>query len=370
MDNITPPADPNAPQGGQPPQGAGNMPDPNNPNAGQADPAQAPGGADSGSLQMPPDLGNQAGQDPNAMPPASPDPNAAPPQDQGEVEDVLAGAENNPPQTPMEGQPEAGGLPNIGTPDQGGQMPQDAGQSPTDPGMMPPQDMGGQVDQSVTPQGQPDFSGSAGDGGAMPPADPNAMPPQPPQPNMQPPKQGSKFLPVLLIILIIVVLGGVSIAYFMNIISLPFLDNLLGRNQETTTDQTTDQTADQTVNQFPEDQQRKNDLAQIKSALEEYFTETQAYPISKTASKISESTSVAYKALVPKYLEEMPTDPASPTKYYGYKSADGTSFELTAVLDNTSDSEGTPRGSYTFYILTNNSATTTEDQTTTDTTNQ
>ena len=52
----------------------------------------------------------------------------------------------------------------------------------------------------------------------------------------------------------------------------------------------------------------------------------------------------------------MPTDPASPSKYYGYESADGTSFELSAVLDNPDDTEGIIRGNITFYILTNVSA--------------
>lgn len=362
MDNISAPQGGQAPQDGQP-QGAGNMPDPSSSAAGQSMPGQ-PSTGDNSSLQMPPDMGGSADQGANSpQPPANPDPN----QGQGQVEDVLEGTEGGA-SSSMGTQPDAsGGLPNMGSaPDQAGEMPQDQPQAPNDGSMMPPGgEAGGQPE--VTPQGQPDFAGSAGDGGMMPP-DPNAVPgPQVPSGNAPQPKSGSKLLPIILIILVIVVLAGASIAYFMNMISLPFLDNLLGRNQQTTDQNASNQT-DQTTNQFPEDQQRKNDLAQIKSALEEYFTDTQKYPISKEVSKISEATSVVYKALVPKYLEEMPADPAAPTKYYGYKSADGTSFELTAVLDNTGDSEGIKRGNYTFYVLTNNS--TVDNQNTSDTTNQ
>lgn len=99
------------------------------------------------------------------------------------------------------------------------------------------------------------------------------------------------------------------------------------------------------------DATRKTDLINLKTALNQYYNVKQAYPVSISVSKTSDTDS-ALKVLVPDYIPSLPIDPLSPTYYYGYKSADGTSFELTAVLEDESDSAGAVVGNYFLYIVT------------------
>jgi len=359
QDQSNPPAG-GQPQGGDQPSGdqsqqgggprptsqgedvAGGSPDQDNlPAGGPPSDIGQDQGAD--SLKMPPDAGGVEGenlppeQSPGPTPPgeAPPGPQeAGPPGGEGPVEDVFEGAESPgqdqgaipPPEpgAPPEGPGDMSEVPPGETPAQDAGVPQEG----LPPGEMP--------QGEVAPQSQPDFT--QGPEGAAPG-------------QVQPPKPGgSKVLPILLIILILII-GGVALAYFMNWISLPFLDNLLGREQPTEEIAPLEEEAE--VSPYPEDDQRKNDLAQIKSALEKYFEDNQKYPVARKLENSSESTSVVYKALVPNYLETMPTDPLSPSKYYGYQSADGTSFELSAVLDNPDDAEGVKRGDLNLYILTN-----------------
>jgi hypothetical protein len=343
MDNIQ------APQGGQPPQGPpGGSTDQDNPPVG-GQPANPDASQDQSQMPGPPSAGGEIPPPTEGGPPQ--DQGAAPPTDnQGQVEDVLEGTEGAAASPQGEGQASAapppgqstepyGPAPGIDneTPPAGTSPPEAMAEQPPSP-----PDMAG--DQNVTPQSQPDFTG--GEGG-MPPA-PGQGPPGPQKAG------GSKWLSIVLVIVIILALGGLTIAYLKDYISLPFLDKLLGREQptqETTTAETqTQETA------FPEDQQRKNDLAQIKGALEKYFEGNQKYPIAAKIEKISDAKSTAYQALVPDYIETMPNDPASPTKFYGYQSVDGTSFELSAVLDNTEDTEGIQKGDLYLYLLTNKSS--------------
>lgn len=102
------------------------------------------------------------------------------------------------------------------------------------------------------------------------------------------------------------------------------------------------------------DETRKNDLASIKDALKKYFAVKAEYPVSATLVKTSDSNSVLSQAIVPTYLESLPKDPLTPNFYYGYKS-DGQTFEITAVLEDKSDSSGKIIGSLNIYKVTNSS---------------
>jgi len=98
------------------------------------------------------------------------------------------------------------------------------------------------------------------------------------------------------------------------------------------------------------DTQRKTDLKLIKTALNNYQSDYSVYPQSTALIKTSDTNSVLAKALVPKYIEKLPVDPQTPKYYYGYKS-DGTTFELSAVLENKDDPEGQKIGDKTILIL-------------------
>lgn len=372
MDNINPPSNGNAPQGGQPPegdqqQGSGSPDQNNSADSGQPSPdaGQDQGQGQADSLKMPPDVsaGGEGGGPPDVQSPdqggppsppgeipeqpqaegASTDQGLAPSnqggqeEQQGPVEDVLEGAEGQTADqgaVPQEAAPEQGPSPGAE-----GQLPAEApqGDLAPPPGPEASQEMppGEPPQGEAAPQSQPDFT----------------VPPQEVPGQAQPPQAGgSKVLPILLIIVLLLI-AGVALAYFMNWISLPFLDSLLGREQPTEEVAPAEGTAE--VTPYPEDTQRKNDLQQIKAALEKYFEDSQKYPVAKVLENSSKTTSTIYQALAPNYLETMPTDPASPSKYYGYQSADGTSFELSAVLDNPDDTEGVKRGNLMLYILTN-----------------
>lgn len=96
---------------------------------------------------------------------------------------------------------------------------------------------------------------------------------------------------------------------------------------------------------------RKSDLGQIKQALLDYYKDNGSFPIAAQQIKTSDGKTTLANALIPTYLDSLPDDPSAPTNYYGYKS-DGKSFELTCVLENTSDPEGIQMGNYYIYKLT------------------
>ena len=102
------------------------------------------------------------------------------------------------------------------------------------------------------------------------------------------------------------------------------------------------------------DETRKKDLANIKSALRKYYLDKSEYPKSEALIKTSDKTSVLATAVVPAYLESLPDDPQAPQFYYGYKS-DGQNYELTAVLEDKSDPSGVLTGAYNIYKITNSS---------------
>ncbi|MEI6144507.1 MAG: hypothetical protein WCP91_02830, partial [Candidatus Berkelbacteria bacterium] len=98
------------------------------------------------------------------------------------------------------------------------------------------------------------------------------------------------------------------------------------------------------------DTKRKTDLASIAKALESSRGATGKYPVAQVSEKIAASAGTLYASLVPTYLTILPIDPKSPTNYYGYKS-DGSSYTLTCVLEDTTDTSGKMVGSVFLYSL-------------------
>jgi len=165
---------------------------------------------------------------------------------------------------------------------------------------------------------------------------------------------GSKSNLVLIIALIILlVVGGLVFSSWMGWISLGGLEKIWGGGAKTptiSTNTTTPTTTPATLaTANPNDVQRKADLARIKTALKQYFSANQSYPVAATMEKTVDSA--ALKVLVPDYIAALPVDPLSPTSYYGYKS-DGKSFELTAVLEDKTDPSGMTTGSIFLYRIT------------------
>ncbi len=103
------------------------------------------------------------------------------------------------------------------------------------------------------------------------------------------------------------------------------------------------------------DNQRKNDLSLIQSYLEAYFTDKGAYPVAGSFIKTSDPSSVLQAALLPSYASQLPDDPNSGQGWwYGYRSVDGASYELTARLENEIDPQGVKDISgLTLYKLNN-----------------
>lgn len=103
------------------------------------------------------------------------------------------------------------------------------------------------------------------------------------------------------------------------------------------------------------DQERKADLAKIKEALGKYYTDKKAYPVSPTSIAINRDELLTKELVKNDYLKELPSDPMAEKDlgyYYGYRSEDGQSFELTCLLENKDDPEGKQLGSYWLYTLT------------------
>ncbi|MBW3538228.1 prepilin-type N-terminal cleavage/methylation domain-containing protein [Candidatus Parcubacteria bacterium] len=78
------------------------------------------------------------------------------------------------------------------------------------------------------------------------------------------------------------------------------------------------------------DGQRKSDLRNIKTALETYFNDKNAYPA--TTGELASST--------PPYIKTVPTDPKGGAAYgYTTTGTPASSYALTATLENKGDKE-------------------------------
>lgn len=99
------------------------------------------------------------------------------------------------------------------------------------------------------------------------------------------------------------------------------------------------------------DQMRKADVASLASALAKYLAEKGSYPVSSMVDRLDKADSVLAKALVPVYMNALPKD-SNPKRYYGYVS-DGTTYELSAALDDGNDPDVHSSGPVHLYIVKN-----------------
>jgi hypothetical protein len=133
----------------------------------------------------------------------------------------------------------------------------------------------------------------------------------------------------VLIVLVIAILGGiyyVAKTFFFSPSSTPAKSAQSGLGTATPASSTVALTGDTA---------RKADLLAIQQALLNLYSANGKYPLASDYVKLNQSGNVVEKELVPNYLSKLPTDPDK-TRTYQYKS-DGTTFTLTAVLDNQSD---------------------------------
>jgi len=155
----------------------------------------------------------------------------------------------------------------------------------------------------------------------------------------------------LYVVLAIIVVGGlIFMASWMGWLNF---GKLFGTSSQTTNqaNNTVTTPTEPVVVVNKNDATRKTDLANIKTALQKYYNDKQSFPVSITLSKTSD-TETPLKVLVPTYLPSLPIDPLSPNSFYGYKS-DGKTFQLSAVLEDKSDSSGQLVGSLFLYIVSN-----------------
>lgn len=92
------------------------------------------------------------------------------------------------------------------------------------------------------------------------------------------------------------------------------------------------------VRQRARDGQRKADISQLQAALEQYRADVGSYPASVAAC----GAAISNAGVI--YMQKIPCDPSGVTfynsgSYYYYGS--GSSYTLTACLENTNDTQGT-----------------------------
>jgi hypothetical protein len=101
------------------------------------------------------------------------------------------------------------------------------------------------------------------------------------------------------------------------------------------------------------DDKRKSDLASVKTALESYKSKIGNYPVASSLDKLNNSASILKAALVPNYIDVLPTDPSDSLGwFYGYKS-DGKAYTLSTRLEDASDPSASKSGDIYLYYLSN-----------------
>jgi hypothetical protein len=136
---------------------------------------------------------------------------------------------------------------------------------------------------------------------------PGAMPPEVPK------KSSKAWIWVILIILV-----GAVLAYYFISQKSKTATQFSGSSISVTSTQGGDLT-------------RQTDLVNIQKALEQYYlANNQKYPVSKTLCRTQDADCVL-NGLVSTYIAKLPVDPVS-ANYYGYKSEDGSTYELSAIF--------------------------------------
>lgn len=165
----------------------------------------------------------------------------------------------------------------------------------------------------------------------------NQPPPPPPTPPttdyFQPTESAgpNKALILVVIIGLVLVIGGVVgyLVYRNKKSTLVSIDNNLASSP----------VDPQVANR---DAQRQSDLVKIQKYIDLYYSDKNAYPVSIQFQRFDDLLGSVYTSLVPTYASpgNMPIDPLYPDYWYGYRSIDGKSYELTARLENETDPQG------------------------------
>lgn len=105
------------------------------------------------------------------------------------------------------------------------------------------------------------------------------------------------------------------------------------------------------------DLQRKQDLQDIKKAIDQYKLVTGDYPFVTGEVQLG-SDATLFGALVPNYLTKMPVDPLNSTYFYTYNVVTGTGGSVTgyyirSILEDHADPAAVPGSRYSYYQLTN-----------------
>lgn len=84
------------------------------------------------------------------------------------------------------------------------------------------------------------------------------------------------------------------------------------------------------------DTKRKTDVTTVRKSLEEYYVSNNAYPVSASATNITTALATLSSGSAP-VLKTIPTDPKNASSYQYLYTSDGTTYTLTACLENDQD---------------------------------
>lgn len=98
------------------------------------------------------------------------------------------------------------------------------------------------------------------------------------------------------------------------------------------------------------DEQRKADIGAIASALDQYYAANSSVPLAAQGWYVPSSQASTLSTSIASYLPTFPQDPSS-TQSYMYASRDGQTYTVSALLENSSDPEGTTYSGRVYYII-------------------
>lgn len=99
------------------------------------------------------------------------------------------------------------------------------------------------------------------------------------------------------------------------------------------------------------DAQRKSDLLALESALAIYYSDHGRYPSTDGATERTDQPQVLTALVTEGYFQTLPVDPLADQYWYGYKSSDGTEYELTSILETSADPAGVATDGLYLYII-------------------
>jgi predicted esterase len=99
------------------------------------------------------------------------------------------------------------------------------------------------------------------------------------------------------------------------------------------------------------DKRRVSDLNSISYMLLRYKEQNGSYPVSPSVVRLDQDNEITREIKSANHNMDIPVDPDSPEYYYGYKSTDGKSYELSAVLEDKNDSRCRLEGNLCIYRI-------------------